>query len=97
MLQLVNKILFKPKVQNKKSQYHTQIRSFMNNIPCFIRKGLFSSDVMEYESVRVTGTSSAQPMLLDMIDAAIDNLETDPDGYFLLVEGKYIYLKATVL
>lgn len=47
--------------------------------------GLFASSHMTYMLDRAADT--AEPTLSEMTGAAIDHLASDPDGYFLMVEG----------
>jgi alkaline phosphatase len=47
--------------------------------------GLFSKSHMTYMLDR--GSDSSEPTLSQMTAAAIDRLDDDPDGYFLMVEG----------
>lgn len=49
--------------------------------------GLFDTSTMEYESGR---DETKQPGLSEMTAKAVDLLATDPDGFFLLVEGGLI-------
>lgn len=49
--------------------------------------GLFASSHMAYEIDR---DSVAQPSLVEMMQKAIDLLDDDPDGFFLMVEGSRI-------
>jgi alkaline phosphatase len=49
--------------------------------------GLFDTSTMEYESGR---DDTKQPGLSGMTEKAVDLLATDPDGFFLLVEGGLI-------
>jgi alkaline phosphatase len=46
--------------------------------------GLFAGDYMAYESARAATT---EPSLATMTREALDVLSTDPDGFFLMVEG----------
>lgn len=47
--------------------------------------GLFSNGHMTYELDRAA--ASSEPHLRDMVESALSMLTTDPDGFFLMVEG----------
>lgn len=49
--------------------------------------GLFADDQMTYDLDRATEGPHAEPSLEEMTDLAIRILSTDPDGFFLMVEG----------
>ena len=49
-------------------------------------QGLFSRDHMEFEVDRVD--DNIEPSLIDMTKKAIEMLKPNPNGFFLLVEGK---------
>ena len=53
--------------------------------------GLFSDDHMDYEIDRDTSLEG-EPSLSDMTRKAIQILQNNHNGFFLLVEGVYIYL-----
>jgi len=50
--------------------------------------GLFSTNEMTYEHDRATNTT--EPHLSQMTDKALSLMDTDPDGFFLMIEGAKI-------
>ncbi len=48
--------------------------------------GLFSNEIFPY----VSDGYGTEPTLADMTDAALDRLEDDPEGFFLMIEGARI-------
>jgi alkaline phosphatase len=44
---------------------------------------------MQYEADRIEKNPIEEPSLTEMTQKAIELLSTNPNGYFLLVEGKY--------
>lgn len=52
--------------------------------------GLLSWDHMSLESDRVEVNPPVEPSLVEMTEKAIELLSTNPNGYFLLVEGGQI-------
>ncbi|XP_065318570.1 alkaline phosphatase-like isoform X1 [Gordionus sp. m RMFG-2023] len=49
--------------------------------------GLFAHDHLTYGLKRAPGNGDKEPTLAEMVMKAMDVLENDPNGYFLLVEG----------
>lgn len=49
--------------------------------------GLFSPSHMTYMADRAKGEGLSEPTLTDMTAQAITRLKSDPDGYYLMVEG----------
>ncbi|MFL0354977.1 alkaline phosphatase [Erythrobacter sp. GH1-10] len=49
--------------------------------------GIFSSSHMTYMADRAKGEGSSEPTLTAMTEQAIARLRSDPDGYYLMVEG----------
>jgi alkaline phosphatase len=49
--------------------------------------GVFSSSHMTYMADRAKGQGQSEPTLTEMTAEAIKRLKSDPDGYYLMVEG----------
>lgn len=52
--------------------------------------GLFSHGLMTAEVERRAGAGASEPTLTEMTQKAIDLLDDDPDGFFLMVEGAQV-------
>lgn len=52
--------------------------------------GLFSPGIMTAMVERRAGAGAAEPTLTEMTQKAIDLLDDDPDGFFLMVEGAQV-------
>ena len=56
----------------------------------FFPLGLFEPSHMQYEVDRVNDTAG-EPSIAEMTEKAIKILQKNPKGYFLLVEGSFIW------
>ena len=53
---------------------------------------MYNYDHMSFELER---DKSLEPSLIEMTEKAIDILEVNPNGFFLLVEGEFLFLSLT--
>lgn len=86
---LIDEWIEKMTRENKRHKFVWNIEDFKSLQPNEYDHilGLLSWDHMKYESERVMVESPEEPSLIEMTEKAIQILSTNPNGYFLLVEG----------
>ncbi|RMZ99235.1 alkaline phosphatase-like [Brachionus plicatilis] len=58
--------------------------------------GILAWDHMKYEIDRVAQEYIDEPSISEMTEKAIELLSTNPNGFFLLVEGKYLFIRGRI-
>lgn len=82
----------KMQLMNKTHKFVWNINDFKNLKPSEYDHvlGILAWDHMKYETERVAQEYIDEPSIAEMTEKAIELLSTNPNGYFLLVEGNYL-------
>lgn len=91
---LINDWHEKMELMNKTHKFVWNISDFKNLKPNQYDHvlGILAWDHMKYEIDRVAQEYIDEPSISEMTEKAIELLSTNPNGFFLLVEGKYLFI-----